>query len=706
MSLAILLLTAFALERDHPSPPPRHSIGRAGATTRIAHQVRVPANGYLEFRGMVTFDRGSELIASHGATLLFSAGSRLIVGRDARLSLEGTALQPVVLTCSDIQRTPGCWDGVVVNGNAPINIGQATSPPARGSGAGGCREVVSGAAFGGCDASDSSGVLRYVRIEYATTGLQLRGVGRATTVANVQVHRSASDGIRIEGGAVRLARVWATANAGHGLIWTHGWQGDAQSIAVLQDPDASAGGIEGRNTDSGADVDALPRSAPRLYNVTVLAGSKQNNPRHSDPPPAVRLSRGTAGTLRNLLLYQSYTALDVDDAATCAQAASGALVFENVLVAGAYSAVSPDAEPSQCTSAGMGEMDLLTRTGAGNNIVADANGLMVRPDDSYAPDLRLRAEGLAASFPAASPPSDGWFDPGARHVGAVPSATAVIQSNIAWYMGWTVGGPMGVPILPTTNYAMRFYANNFTDLGRVKIPLDNPHRPVDVGGTFTIEFWIRGRLADNSEGPVPCGSGTDAWIEGNILLDRDRFTAPRDYGLAFLAGRVALGVRNDQGGDGVAYTLCGSTSVLDDQWHHVAITRNGATGALVIYVDGFINATGTGSAGDISYPDGAGGSPNDPYLVIGAEKHDVGPQYPGFNGFIDELRISTVIRYTTSFVPPGGRFTVDANTAALYHFDEGSGTVLVDAVGSSNGVVRVGGSPAGPVWVPPTASTN
>ena len=256
-----------------------------------------------------------------------------------------------------------------------------------------------------------------------------------------------------------------------------------------------------------------------------------------------------------------------------------------------------------------------------------------------------------------------------------------------------------------SNFAMRFYGNTQNDVGRVKIPLDNPARPVDVGGTFTIEFWVRGRIQDNGQPATTCGDGVDAWIEGNILLDRDRFTAPRDYGLAFLAGRVAFGVRN--AADAV-YTICGATSVLNDQWHHVAVTRNSSSGALVIFVDGVSNASATGPVGDISYPDGVvTNSENDPFLVIGAEKHNI-PSVPGFNGFTDELRISTTIRYpgTTTFTPPSTRFSADGNTAALYHFDEGSGTVLVDAVGSSPGEVRVGGVPAGPAWVVSTAPTD
>ena len=53
-------------------------------------------------------------------------------------------------------------------GSATINHGLPTSPPARGVGAGGCLQAtVGGAPFGGCDDADSSGVLRFTRIEYA-----------------------------------------------------------------------------------------------------------------------------------------------------------------------------------------------------------------------------------------------------------------------------------------------------------------------------------------------------------------------------------------------------------------------------------------------------------------------------------------------------------------------------------------------------------
>jgi hypothetical protein len=66
------------------------------------------------------------------------------------------------------------------------------------------------------------------------------------------------------------------------------------------------------------------------------------------------------------------------------------------------------------------------------------------------------------------------------------------------------------------------------------------------------------------------------------------------------------------------------------------------------------------------------------------------------------VRSSRALRYTATFSPPTQPFATDASTAALYHFDEGSGTSVNDtsgaAGGPSNGVLNYGGSPAGPVW--------
>src|SRR6185436_8777593 len=54
-----------------------------------------------------------------------------------------------------------------------------------------------------------------------------------------------------------------------------------------------------------------------------------------------------------------------------------------------------------------------------------------------------------------------------------------------------------------------------------------------------------------------------------------------------------------------------------------------------------------------------------------------------FRGRIDEVRISSVLRYREDFTPPdpAAPFAADPQTLALYHFDEGSGTELKDSSG-------------------------
>lgn len=255
-------------------------------------------------------------------------------------------------------------------------------------------------------------------------------------------------------------------------------------------------------------------------------------------------------------------------------------------------------------------------------------------------------------------------------------------------------------------YSLRFYGNGYGDIDRVKIKLDDPPRPIDVGASFTIEWWMK---ASTQENPTDtCTTGEDNWIYGNILIDRDVYGVGDygDFGVSLGGGRLMFGVGQGNGGVGI----CGATVVTDGQWHHIAVTRR-QTGQLRIWVDGELDAQMSGPEGDISYRDGRITTyPNDPYLVLGAEKHDAGEAYPSYSGFMDELRISNVIRYSTAFTPPTAPFIPDANTVGLYHMDEGGGDELTDTSGAiggpSRGQVRYGGDPIGPVWSTDTPFGN
>lgn len=263
---------------------------------------------------------------------------------------------------------------------------------------------------------------------------------------------------------------------------------------------------------------------------------------------------------------------------------------------------------------------------------------------------------------------------------------------------------------PTAQSALRFFGASATEPGRVRIPLGpiNAGRitasaPVNVSGDFTIEFWMKASAADN---PAPaCPNG---WYYGHIIIDRDVDGAGDygDYGIALCDGRLAAGVSVGEDDR----QLVSSVVVTDGQWRHIALTRSDG-GRIALFVDGAPAGSTEGPGGRVDYRvDRATGQPDsDPYLVLGAEKHG----YPGsyhYSGLLDDLRISNVARYSGPFSTPVGPHPLDAQTVALYRFDEGSGTFIgdnSDAIGGpSHGTLMVSGNPAGPVWSNDTPFTS
>jgi len=211
---------------------------------------------------------------------------------------------------------------------------------------------------------------------------------------------------------------------------------------------------------------------------------------------------------------------------------------------------------------------------------------------------------------------------------------------------------------------------------------------------------MKAAAADNPSTTVACGA-VDGWITGNILIDRDVYGAGDlgDFGVSIASGRLAFGAAVGATGT----TVCGTSSVADGAWHHVAVMRRAADGRLQIYRDGVLDGQGLGPTGDMSYADGRSTThPNDPFLVLGAEKHDAGSAYPSYNGLIDELRISDSLRYGGTFTRPSAPYAPDADTVALVHFDEGFGNTINDVAGASGGPSQglrmYGGITNGPEW--------
>ncbi|MBC8088119.1 MAG: hypothetical protein H7Z40_12695 [Phycisphaerae bacterium] len=421
-------------------------------------------NTVYELSGTLTLAPHATLEIEPGTRVESTAGTSIVVPRSARIVANGTPLEPVVFTCKSAVRFPGCWVGLIVHGSAPINAGQSTSPPARGNGQGGCLEQTdsrAGGLFGGCDAADSSGVLRYVRIEYAEQeGLRLAGVGSGTVIDYLQVNRGLSEGISLVGGTANLRHTVYTANGGSALRWTGGWTGKAQYLLMQVDPANSsfgAGAIRGENGPN-SQVNNTPRSAPHIFNLSVLTVGGASP---GSAPAAITLARGSAGTFRNVLMHRVDIGVDIDDAATCDLLATGALSFSNSMFAGAGLPGDVDADPANCSTYASPnvERDWFLDAANSNQTVsspAQVQSLVKGPGELITFDGRPMA-----ALPSIAPPNDGWFDTQGNFLGALSFASTSPEASIPWHSGWTAPAP-SPPIATPGNIIGRVFSSQLT----------------------------------------------------------------------------------------------------------------------------------------------------------------------------------------------------------------------------------------------------
>lgn len=278
-------------------------------------------------RSVLTLDPGT-VVYGDNSTLSF-----LVIRRGSQILAQGTADAPIVFTSPlpEGSRGRSDWGGLILNGRAPINncFDGAEVLPCEAEGEGGT------GLYGGDDPNDSSGVLQYLRVEYAgaritdeneLNGVAFQGVGDGTTVDHLQVHYSADDGVEFFGGTVNARHLLITGVDDDGIDWTDGWTGSVQFAAVQQSEDAGDNGIEADNSKNNNE--ASPRSNPTLSNISLFG---QPDSEKSDL--GLLLREGTAGELHNVLIVGwNEACLSVDGDSSAAQAQSGALSLSSSFI--------------------------------------------------------------------------------------------------------------------------------------------------------------------------------------------------------------------------------------------------------------------------------------------------------------------------------------------------------------------------------------
>ena len=363
-----------------------------------------------------------------------------------------------ILGQADVNSTRGLWGGLVILGQSPINkctyvsTGVRTVP---------CQKEVEGSAgdvMGGEIPTDSSGTLKYLRVQYAgyeifpgneLNGITFGGVGNGTSVEYVQVHNNVDDCVEFFGGTVDVKHLICTGAGDDNLDIDWGYQGRLQYVIVQQANDKGDHIVESDNTNSDALVGYLtePRSNPIVSNFTFVSRG------HDE---IFKLKEGVSGqyyngvaAVLNAASGKSTGCIETTFSETVLDGASTPHFSMNSVAMDCPSYIATDRNNAVTppTGATIAEVDTIVKAGTNNLYGANSGGGSyvnnLGKEVNSSGDLVYSGNGVAINGPTETAatvtaiPStynaDGFFDT-TTHIGAVSGATD------DWYKVWTVPG--------------------------------------------------------------------------------------------------------------------------------------------------------------------------------------------------------------------------------------------------------------------------
>ncbi|PIB34185.1 hypothetical protein BFP72_01440 [Reichenbachiella sp. 5M10] len=248
-----------------------------GSRTTAAPEVEVTANisADTEWTADNVYVLKARVTVLDGATLTIEAGTVikgdasltganaavLMIAKGGKIMAEGTADAPIIMTSTDDDIEPGQlagttldqddkgkWGGLVLLGKAPVSA-KTDNPQIEGVDA-----SDTNGQYGGDDANDNSGVLKYVSIRHGgaqiaegseINGLTLGGVGAGTSISYVEVYGNSDDGVEFFGGTVDVSNVLVYAVGDDGLDVDQSYAGTVDNFVVYVD----------ENSDEGLEID-------------------------------------------------------------------------------------------------------------------------------------------------------------------------------------------------------------------------------------------------------------------------------------------------------------------------------------------------------------------------------------------------------------------------------------------------------------------
>lgn len=306
---------------------------------------------------------GGQIYVTNNATLTIEpgviiasniAGAGLFITKGAKLIAEGTVTSPIVFTSANAvgNRVAGDWGGIVLLGKASYNIGSGVNyiegilPSAKTEFGGGATP----------DDNDSSGSLKFVRIEYAgylygapgsnteINGLTFGACGKQTKVDYVQVSYANDDSFEWFGGANDCFHLVAFNGLDDDFDTDNGYSGKVQFCLGIRDPAiadiSTSNGFESDNNSTSAAGTSFTRGVfsnctmvGPTYRATLPNGGTLNILHRR----AAHLRRNTQLQIWNSIFMDYVDGLVVDGNTTTTNATNNTLKFKSNIIAGTIS---------------------------------------------------------------------------------------------------------------------------------------------------------------------------------------------------------------------------------------------------------------------------------------------------------------------------------------------------------------------------------
>jgi len=332
LTLFLVIIGLFACKKE-PIDPPINVPTDKTITGNITITTTLTSDKEWTLKGYVYVKEGATLIIQPGTIIKSDIAEKgaLCIERGAKIIAEGTATNPIVFTSGKVagEKSPGDWGGIVILGKAKTN--RSSEPTIEGG---------IGRPFGGNDDGDNSGILKYVRIEYAgvaalpnseINALTLGGVGSGTVIENVQTIYANDDAFEFFGGTVSPKNLYAFATADDDFDFDFGYTGTVTNGIAKRDPlfvdNGDAGnGVECDNDGVGSL--AQPFTHPKLIGM-ILVGPN-NATALANHNLGLRFRRATQFTVKNSVIYGWMKGgLSLESNETAQSVKDGVSIFEN-----------------------------------------------------------------------------------------------------------------------------------------------------------------------------------------------------------------------------------------------------------------------------------------------------------------------------------------------------------------------------------------